>query len=120
MTLVSVYVIGVKRTWERLKLEFDRHTDELSSQTARYYQTLYAGPKLFGVDENDVLYYHDKEQWIPYDSVRNVTYSYDPDFFDDNECDDVHPSSLNLNYEQTINERRVNLLCLIIRIGVEF
>ncbi|CAF1526156.1 unnamed protein product, partial [Rotaria sordida] len=74
---------------------------------ARYYQTLYAGPKLFAVDDNDVVYYHDKEKWIPYRSARNITYSYDPDFIqDENEYDDNYSLLPDFNCEQMINKNR--------------
>jgi hypothetical protein len=64
-------VVGVERTWEYLKEEFDRHSDGLSD--AKYYETMGAGPQLFAV-VGDTVYYHDKEQWYPYVTAINVVH----------------------------------------------
>ena len=111
---VSVDVTGVERTWDFLKLEFDRHSDGLPIQAARYYQTLYAGPRLFGVDKNDVVYYHDQEKWIPFKTAKNVMHSYDPDFVDaQGECDIGQTASPNSNAQEIINKARVSLFRIL-------
>ncbi|CAF0788986.1 unnamed protein product [Adineta steineri] len=107
---IPVYVTGVERSWNFLKLEFDRQSDGLPSPNARYYQTLYAGPKLFAVDDNDVVYYHDAEQWTPYSSASIITYSYDSDFVEDeDESNDVCILSPDFHYEEILNKRQVSL-----------
>jgi len=50
--------MGVERTWDYLKTEFERHSDGLSNPTAKYFETIGPGPELFAVDSLYV-YYHD-------------------------------------------------------------
>ena len=70
-TNLPTHVLGVERTWEYLKQEFDRHSDGLPN--ARYYETMGPGPHLFAAVGNTV-YYHDEEQWFPYISTTDVEY----------------------------------------------
>ncbi len=70
-TLLPCRVFGVERTWEYLKQEFDRHSDGLP--VAKYYETIGAGPQLFAV-VGDLVYYHDEEKWLPYQSATNIEY----------------------------------------------
>ena len=81
----TLHVTGVQRSWNYLKLEFDRHSGGLADPEARYFQTLYVGPRLFAVDTQNKVYYHDRETWIEYLSARDVRYAYDPDFDGENE-----------------------------------
>ncbi|CAF3923306.1 unnamed protein product [Adineta steineri] len=106
---IPVYVTGVQRSWNFLKLEFDRQSDGLPSPNARYYQTLYTGPKLFAVDDNDVVYYHDAEQWTPYSSASIIIYSYDSDFVEDeDESNDVCVLSPDFHYDEILNKRQIS------------
>ena len=70
-TNLLCHVIGVERTWEYLKQEFNRHSDGLSD--AKYYETMGAGPQLFAI-VGDTVYYHDEEKWHPYVTATNVVY----------------------------------------------
>ncbi|CAF1463014.1 unnamed protein product [Rotaria magnacalcarata] len=64
-------VLGVERTWEYLKREFDRYSDGLPD--AKYYETMGSGPQLFAV-VGDTVYYHDEEKWFPYTSATNIVH----------------------------------------------
>ncbi|CAF1207553.1 unnamed protein product [Adineta steineri] len=70
-TDLPCYVLGVERTWEYLKQEFNRNSDGLPN--AKYYETMGAGPQLFAV-VGDTVYYHDEEQWFPYSSAINIVH----------------------------------------------
>lgn len=94
----TIHVTGVERSWDYLKLEFDRHSDGLFNKETKYYQTLYAGPRIFAVDDQNKVYYHEQEKWIEYISSRDVRYSYDPDFEEVNEF---------MDEDQTIIEPQV-------------
>jgi hypothetical protein len=63
-------VLGIERTWEYLKQEFNRYSDGLPD--ARYYETMGPGPQLFAV-VGDKVYYHDEEQWFPYVTAINIS-----------------------------------------------
>ncbi|UJR17015.1 hypothetical protein I4U23_003913 [Adineta vaga] len=77
VTKVALFVTGVARSWNFLKEEFDRQSNCISEPNVRYYQTLYAGPRLFAVD---------KEQWHAYKTARGEsTYSSVLDFG----CDEI-------------------------------
>ncbi len=66
-------VMGIERTWEYLKSEFDREGDGLSDPTAKYFETIGQGPQLFAVVENSV-YYHDQQQWFKYRSAFDIVH----------------------------------------------
>ena len=64
---------GIERTWEYLKHEFDREGDGLPDSTAKYFETLGAGPQLFAVVDNSV-YYHDQQRWFKYKSAYDIVH----------------------------------------------
>jgi hypothetical protein len=70
-TRLPCRVLGVERTWEYLKEEFNRHSDGLPN--AKYNETRGLGPHLFAVVD-DTVYYHDEEKWFPYISAINIEY----------------------------------------------
>ena len=70
LTNLPCDVIGIERTWEYLKEEFNRHSDGLTD--ALYFETMGPGPQLFAVI-GDQVYYHDNDKWFPYASATNVT-----------------------------------------------
>ncbi|CAF3695544.1 unnamed protein product [Rotaria sp. Silwood1] len=53
--------MGIERTWDYLKHEFDREGNGLPDPTARYFETIGPGPQLFAVVTPSV-YYHDQRQ----------------------------------------------------------
>ncbi|CAM4841177.1 unnamed protein product [Rotaria magnacalcarata] len=64
-------VMGIERTWDYLKNEFDREGNGLSDPTARYFETIGPGPQLFAVVYPSI-YYHDQQQWFKYKMMRRL------------------------------------------------
>ncbi len=64
-------VLGIERTWDYLKNEFDREGDGLPDCTAKYFETIGPGPQLFAVIAPSV-YYHDQNQWFKYKSAFDI------------------------------------------------
>jgi len=65
--------MGIERTWDYLKKEFDRQGDGLPDSAARYFETVGPGPLLFAVAGSSV-YYHDQEQWFKYKSAFDIVF----------------------------------------------
>lgn len=65
--------IGVERTWEYLKNEFDRQGEGLQDPTAKYFETIGQGPQLFAVTDQAV-FYHDQQRWFKYKSAFNIVH----------------------------------------------
>lgn len=72
-TYLPMRVMGIERTWDYLKKEFDRHSDGLPDPTAKYFETIGHGPLLFAVVGSSV-YYHDQEQWSRYKSAFDIVF----------------------------------------------
>ncbi|CAF3647705.1 unnamed protein product [Rotaria socialis] len=66
-------VMGIERTWDYLKNEFDRDGNGLSDPTARYFETIGPGPQLFAFVYPSV-YYHDQQQWFKYKSSYDIIF----------------------------------------------
>lgn len=66
-------VMGVERTWEYLKNEFNRQGDALADPTAKYFETIGPGPQLFAVIV-PFVYYHDNNQWFKYKSAYDIVF----------------------------------------------
>jgi hypothetical protein len=66
-------VMGIERTWDYLKNEFDRQGDGLLDPIARYFETIGPGPQLFAVLPLCV-YYHDQQQWFKYKSAYDIVF----------------------------------------------
>ncbi|CAF1230204.1 unnamed protein product [Didymodactylos carnosus] len=73
---MPVHVTGLERSWDYLKVEFDRKSDGLEANKGdmvKYYEVCGPGPKLFAV-KNDKVYYHNNEKWSPYQSATDIKY----------------------------------------------
>ncbi|CAF2697448.1 unnamed protein product [Rotaria sp. Silwood2] len=66
-------VMGIERTWDYLKNEFDREGNGLSDPAARYFETIGPGPQLFAV-VNRSVYYHDQQLWSKYKSSYDIVF----------------------------------------------
>lgn len=64
-------VTGIERTWDYLKGEFDREGDGLPDPEAKYFETIGAGPQIFGV-AGPAVYYHDQQKWFKYKSAFDI------------------------------------------------
>ena len=67
-------VLGVERTSDELKKEFNRTGEELTEPSARYFETIGVGPQLFGVVQSSV-FYHDDGKWFQYRSAFDLVFS---------------------------------------------
>ncbi len=72
-TKLPCRAMGIERTWEYLKNEFDREGDGLPDPTAKYFETIGAGPQLFAVVDQSV-YYHDQQKWFKYKSAFDIVH----------------------------------------------
>lgn len=70
-TQLPCHVVGVERTSEYLKQEFNRDGDDLPNAT--HYETMGPGPQLFAVVCN-TIYYQFEQKWIPYNSATNIVH----------------------------------------------
>ncbi|CAF1026565.1 unnamed protein product [Adineta steineri] len=66
-------VMGIERTWDYLKVEFDREGGGLLESTAKYFETIGPGPQLFAVADHSA-YYHDQQQWFKYRSAYDIVF----------------------------------------------
>ncbi len=73
LTNLPCRAMGVERTWDYLKTEFERQGDGLSDPTARYFETIGPGPQLFAVDSS-YIYYHDQNRWWRYKSAYDIVF----------------------------------------------
>ncbi len=73
LTNLPCRTMGVERTWNYLKMEFERQGNGLSDSTARYFETIGPGPQLFAVDSSYV-YYHDQNKWCRYKSAYDIVF----------------------------------------------
>ena len=65
--------MGVERTWDYLKAEFERQGDGLSDPKAKYFENIGPGPQLFAVGSSYV-YYHDHKKWCRYRTAYDVVF----------------------------------------------
>lgn len=72
-TSLPCRVMGVERTWEYLKNEFDRQGQGLTDPAVRYFEGIGPGPKLFAVIATSV-YYHDNDRWFKYKSAYDIVF----------------------------------------------
>lgn len=72
-TFIPCRAMGIERTWDYLKIEFNREGDGLPDPAARYFETVGPGPQLFAVIGSSV-YYHDQQQWFRYNSAHDIIF----------------------------------------------
>jgi hypothetical protein len=73
-TNLPVTARGIEKSWDDLKVEFNRIGDGIPGAT--HYKTVSAqGPQLFAVLDENRVFYHDNGQWFRYITATNVKFS---------------------------------------------
>ena len=72
-TQLLVKALGIERSWDDLKLEFNRTGPGYPG--AKYYKTISTtGPHLFAVVDKNTVLYHDNGIWQRYVTATDVTF----------------------------------------------
>ncbi len=70
-TRLLTTAVGIERSWDHLKQEFDRSGPGIPGAT--YYKTIsLLGPQLFAVLNEKQVFYHDGGQWYPYNTAHDI------------------------------------------------
>ncbi|CAF0982504.1 unnamed protein product [Adineta ricciae] len=75
-----VHAQGIESSWYDLKRKLHREGDAYDMAASYYQKTRQKdrGPELFAIINNDTVFYHHNNQWITYNSARNVSCSIRP------------------------------------------
>jgi hypothetical protein len=65
--------LGIERSWDHLKEEFNRSGPGIPGAT--YYKTIsLQGPQLFAVVDEKQVFYHDNGHWYPYNTATDIKF----------------------------------------------
>jgi hypothetical protein len=72
-TYLPFCAVGIERTWNYWKNQFDQQGDALRNPMARYFEAIGPEPDVFAV-AGSYVYYHDQEQGFKFKTAFDIVF----------------------------------------------